>query len=203
MKPDFSIDWFSNNITKWTKYLSAFKSKPVNFLEIGSFEGKSSLWLLENILTHKQSTLTCIDNFSYKNTEQKLKNNLKDYKDKITILKGDSNIMLKTLKNNTYDFIYIDANRHSQNVLEDAILSFMLLKPNGIIIFDDYTNNKEHDNNCPKPGIDAFLNIYANNIKVLHSRWQVILMKREKSLSRKPCYSEFYTEPSKNLWWWK
>lgn len=202
MKPDFSIDWFSNNITKWTKYLDAFKSKPVHFLEIGSFEGKSALWLLENILTHKHSTLTCIDNFSYKNTEQKLKNNLREYKDKVTILKGDSSDVLKTLKNNSYDFIYIDANRHSQHVLEDAVLSFILLKPEGIIIFDDYTNNKEHDNNCPKPGIDSFLDIYADKIKILHSRWQVILMKRETSLKRRPCYSEFYKEPTKNPWWY-
>ncbi len=33
-------------------------------LEIGVFEGRSTVWLLENILTHPSSTLTYVDTFA-------------------------------------------------------------------------------------------------------------------------------------------
>ena len=48
----FTVDWFSHNIPSWDIYLNNFKNKPnLNFLEIGSFQGRSTVWLLENILT--------------------------------------------------------------------------------------------------------------------------------------------------------
>ncbi len=50
-----------------------------------------------------------------------------------------------------FDFIYIDASHEPEDVLDDAIGSFKKLKPNGIIIFDDYGWG-----NC-KYGIDGFL----------------------------------------------
>jgi len=203
----FSIDWFSNNIHLWEKHLKKFQDKPVHFLEIGTFEGKSALWLLENILTHPKSHLTCIDNFSIKTKDgqdayKRLTKNLLPFKSKVTILKGDSQEELRKLPQNKFDFVYIDGDRHSQNVLEDAVLAFPCVKPNGVMIFDDYTHNKEHDINCPRLGVDAFLNIYANDIKVLFSKWQVVLMKCKQPVKRRPCYSEFYDEPSHTPWWW-
>jgi predicted O-methyltransferase YrrM len=207
LKMSFSGDWFSNNIDLWKKHLHNFQNKPVHFLEIGTFEGKSALWMLENILTHKDSHLTCVDNFIIKTKDGKdayprLVKHLHHLKNKVTILKGESGDVLKKLPSNKFDFIYIDANHHSQNVLEDAVLAFPLLKPHGILIFDDYTHNKEHDVNCPRLGIDAFLNIYSNDIKVLFTGWQVILMKRKQPLKRRPCYSEYYEDPTHVPWWW-
>ena len=59
MEKKFTSDWFSHNDFKWNIYLEKFKNKPcVDFLEIGSYEGMSCLWLLENILTHEKSKIT-------------------------------------------------------------------------------------------------------------------------------------------------
>jgi predicted O-methyltransferase YrrM len=174
--------------------------KPLHILEIGTFEGRSAIWILQNLCKHPDSKLYCVDHWLYKgehnsDTYKTFKKNIEPYKDKVIVLKGHSSHMLRRLNKPQFDFIYIDANRHSQNVLEDAVLSFPLLKPNAIMILDDYTHNKEHNINCPKPGIDAFMNMYANQIKVLHTKWQVVLQKRETPLLKSPCYSEFYNEP--------
>jgi hypothetical protein len=39
-------------------------SVPTKALEVGSFEGRSALWMLENLLTHPDSTLTVVDTFA-------------------------------------------------------------------------------------------------------------------------------------------
>lgn len=197
--PEFTQDWFTNNIPLWEKQLLHLKGKPLTFLEIGTFEGRSALWLLENVLTHKDSRLYCVDKWSgaagsvvYK----RFLKNIAPYKDKVVVLKGLSSAMLRGIKKEMFDFVYIDASKHSQNVMEEAVLSFPLIKPGGLIVFDDYTHNKEHDYNCPRPGIDAFLNVYSSDLKVLITRWQVIAQKRKVPLKRRFCFSEFYREPA-------
>ena len=60
----FTVNTFTDKIPAWTTLLSEFKGKPgINYLEIGTFEGRSALWILENIATHPTSTLTIIDLF--------------------------------------------------------------------------------------------------------------------------------------------
>lgn len=198
----YSVNWFFNNIPEWNKILKKYKDKPTQALEVGSYEGMSATWLLNNILTHKNSHITCIDNFSQRapetkwNVEKAFLHNMSDFKGKYKLLKGFSSQMLKSkdAMSKEYDIIYIDADHHSRHVLEDAVLCFPLLKPGGIMILDDNTDNKEHDNRCPKPAITAFLNAYANEIKVLHNKWQVILSKRIRPLKAGTCYSEFFSE---------
>jgi predicted O-methyltransferase YrrM len=192
----FTEDWFSNNIPVWSKELSHLKHKKINILEIGTYEGRSAIWMLENILTHPDSKIYCVDIWSTKKIYKTFLKNIEPWKHKVIILKGYSNKLVRNLNCDKLDFIYIDGSHHSQNVLEDAVLSFPLLKKNGLLIFDDYTHNKEHDINCPKPGIDAFINIYANQLQVLQSKWQVIIKKRSIPIKNRPCYSEHFKEPN-------
>jgi len=186
----FTVDWFSHNIPSWDIYLNNFKNKPnLNFLEIGSFQGRSTVWLLENILTDENSSITCIDTFEgsiehhiYSKNElinlfDIFVHNVSTFKNKINIIRGKSQEVLKLL-NESFDFIYIDGDHTAVSVIEDAILSFSLLKKVGIMIFDDYewlVMNNYIDN--PKPAIDAFLEIYANKITLLYKDYQVIIKK--------------------------
>jgi predicted O-methyltransferase YrrM len=193
--PIFTVDWFTNNIPLWNKYFKKLQDIQISALEIGSFEGRSSIWMIENVLKHKKSKLTCIDNFELSPSALKtFQTNIKPYGKKIKLLVGNSSEVLKkpTMLKTKFDFIYIDAGHHSKNVLEDAILSFPLLNEGGYMVFDDYTTNDKHDYTCPKKGIDAFLDVYANEIKVIHSRWQVILVKVSPKRKVKSCKSEFY-----------
>jgi hypothetical protein len=65
----FTDDWFTDRIPTRTKELKEFKDKPdVHYLEIGTFEGRSALWALENILTQPTSKITIIDAFEEGNS---------------------------------------------------------------------------------------------------------------------------------------
>lgn len=60
----FTSDFFKGNIPNWERWLAPFKGQPVTALEIGSYEGRSACWLLENILTHPDARLLCVDTFT-------------------------------------------------------------------------------------------------------------------------------------------
>ena len=102
----------------------------------------------------------------HKNTSLAIKNSskkieLKTFKEKsINALSQ----LITTQKSNYFDFIYIDGSHMASDVLSDAILSFELLKINGIIGFDDYLWKLPNSNNLltnPKIAIDSFTNIFA------------------------------------------
>src|SRR5262245_25169347 len=64
--PDYhyTFDWFSHNIPVWEQHLAHLAGRSdLRCLEIGSFEGRSAVWLLTHILTHETSRLECIECF--------------------------------------------------------------------------------------------------------------------------------------------
>jgi hypothetical protein len=63
MQKKFTVDWFSGNIEKFENILLKYKDKEnIHFLEIGSFEGRSSCYFYENFIKDSNlSTLTCVD----------------------------------------------------------------------------------------------------------------------------------------------
>lgn len=81
-----------------------------------------------------------------------------------------------------YDFIYIDGCHESKEVLEDAVLSWELLKKDGIMIFDDYLwgdNTTAHDHTLtPKIAIESFLNCYQRYIDILAIEYQIVIKKK-------------------------
>src|SRR3989344_9375287 len=153
----------------WLNVIKKFANKPdLHALEIGSFEGESTVSMLEHVLTHPTAQITCIDPFLYLPKEQLFDENTSSFKQKIIKIKGHSQEKLRKLPLNYYDFIYINGSHIASDVLEDAILSFRLLKDNGILIFD----------NCrQKKAIDAFLTIYSNRIQLLQKNYRIVLQK--------------------------
>jgi predicted O-methyltransferase YrrM len=186
-----------NNIPKYSEIwfdglgfgvLKKFKNKNnVKFLEIGSFEGCSSNYFVNNFLNGENSNLTCIDpwikysestvtkmgewdNLINENTYNTFIDNVSGNMDKIIIKRGFSKDILSTLQQE-YDFIYVDGDHSEQAVWIDSIFSFNVLKVGGIMVFDDYTWN--HRGISPKNAIDRFLQQYSNKIKLIFKHYQV------------------------------
>ncbi len=157
----YLVDYFTNNVVNWETFFNHVNfngDKRLNFLEIGSLEGRSTVWQLEHILLHPESRITCVDTWegSSEHTEvlkrglyERFLNNISPYKHKVRIVRGFSSHGLKQpqVRNETYDFIYIDAAHRARNVIEDAVLSFPLLKIGGIMAFDDYAYGGESNIN--------------------------------------------------------
>jgi hypothetical protein len=167
----------------WRKNLGSFIGKPdLRFLEVGSFEGRSSCWLLQNILTEKSAKLICIDLFDSSDPnldyERAFDKNIRmtGQSHKVQKIKGRSQKILSTLIPNSFDFIYLDASSDEKDELEDACLSWGLLKKNGILTFDDYGGPLEWEPGVKK-GIDLFLSQFHDRCEILDRAFQLTIRK--------------------------
>jgi predicted O-methyltransferase YrrM len=176
----FSGDWVSHAASIWSEQLSEFKGREcVRLLEIGSHEGRSARWFLDNILTHRTSSIMCVDTFPHKVLESRFDHNIRNTgcSSKVIKIKGDSKEVLKLLRRDSCDIVYIDGSHRAIDVHTDARLSWELLKTGGVIIFDDYAWQPEPlpPEELPAPGIDRFLEEARSDIELLHKGYQVII----------------------------
>lgn len=182
----YSTDWFTQNSAIWTAVLQDLKNKPIRALEIGTYEGRSAIWLLNNILINKEAHLDVVDSWNgggelddhdWPVIEKNFKDNIAPYKDQVTVYKQDSTEYLRKC-DEMYDFIYIDGGHFAPQALIDGVLSHIRLKPGGIIIFDDYLiGGLLHTPRTPKTGIDAFMECFAEDYEWLTLGYQAILRK--------------------------
>lgn len=175
----YTSDWFSARIPSWKKHLSGFIGVTgTKALELGTYEGRSAVWLCQNVLSDRGCSLTCIDRFDGAPYRNFLSNIVEaDVYGKIHIIRGDAHVKLSQLTE-MFDIIYIDADHVAASVLHDAVVCFHKLKPAGVMIFDDYEWIHPNGLTPPKPAIDAFLDIFKDKIEVLEIGWQVIVRKR-------------------------
>jgi predicted O-methyltransferase YrrM len=188
-KYDFLIDWFSYNKIHLDSFIKKNIDNIEHVLEIGSWEGMSAVYFLEN-LNLKSITLIdpCPEN-SYKmwiKEEQfeSIKNkNLNQYDrliknlkatgqfEKCLIHRNTSHNILPTLKSKSYDFIFIDGVHLPEYVEFETNYAYNLLKDNGYILFDDYLITDELKNK-----IDELIQKY--NFKIILKFRQVLVQKQ-------------------------
>lgn len=179
---DFSTDWFTPHIPSWREAVGGLGGRPdVHYLEVGVFEGRSALWMLENVLTHPTSTLTGIDVFPG-DLESTWRRNveLSGAADQVTTVKGYSQEVMRSLPLESYDVIYIDGSHKGPDVLTDAVLGWGLLEEGGVMIFDDYRWRKglrEPPELRPGQAIDAFITMFRDGLRVRHRCYQLIVQK--------------------------
>lgn len=185
--PFFSQDWFSYSIPQWLAVLPDAKGRS-NFraLEVGSYEGRSARWLLENVLTGEGATLDCIDPFIGTVTPmpgapddmlERFLVNIAPWRERVTVHRGESWKMLRGLEG-PYDFAYIDGSHWAADALSDAVLIWPLLSVGAVLIFDDYIwGGGEFPHERPQLGIDSFLACYVGRYEILKKSHLVALRK--------------------------
>lgn len=172
---NFTTDWFTPRIQEWQAHVLPNLPQNPRWLEIGSYEGRSACWMLDNVLG---IDVTCVDPF-YGDYEKRFDENTAGRARKV---KGRSLDFLANavVERRTWDGVYIDGDHESKSVLEDLVLSWHCIPPGGVIVLDDYPWQcppERAGQLPPAPAIDACLSIYASRIAMLHKRWQVILRK--------------------------
>jgi predicted O-methyltransferase YrrM len=79
-----------------------------------------------------------------------------------------------------FEFIYIDGSHQAKDVLTDACMAWQVLRPGGIMVFDDYLWGDKRDVlHRPKLAIDAFVNIFAEDLTVLHVGNQLVVKRNQ------------------------
>lgn len=187
-KLQFTQDWFSRSIPGWTAILTQLSKRgaPLRVLEVGVFEGRSTCWLLANFCKTPQDSITVIDSFEggieHKGMElgtlrARFETNVASTGSGacVDVREGYSLPQLACLVSENaapFDFISIDASHQAPDVLGDAVLAFQLLKPGGVMAFDDYLwspmrPGTENPLLLPKAAIDAFTTLFSQKLRIL------------------------------------
>jgi hypothetical protein len=173
---EFTTDWFTPNIENWKKILAPYVGEPVSYLEIGVWEGRSMIWMLDNVLTHEGARAVGVDIDIKSRYTENLR--LSGSCAKVKNIRGRSQEVMRDLPRESYDLIYIDGSHVAQDVTIDAVLAFDLLKDGGLIIFDDYEMFSHWAKGIrTKSGVDVFLLGYRPRLDVVHHDYQIVVRK--------------------------
>ncbi len=184
----FTEDWFSNNAPVWKQLLQ--QTVPSSFLEIGSYEGRATCFLIHEIASQRPMEIHCIDTWEggvendptiMGDVERRFDHNVAEaiasaaHPVAFRKHKALSSLALAELlaggRRGSFDFVYVDGSHQAPDVLLDAVLGFQLAKVGGVIVFDDYLwplerSGAQNHYNMPKPVVDAFVNIYQRKLDV-------------------------------------
>ena len=184
-------NWFDGQKYNFENHLLHLAGKPdLRFLQIGVFTGDASIWLCENILTDESSYLYDVDTWAGSDEREHdamdFEKVLEFYDSRVSSLKSavrlrmTSDEYFRQNKSIDFDFIYIDGAHTAEQVAKDAKNSWLLLKPGGIMAFDDYLwGSGLSPELTPKPAIDNFLSEYAGRYWLLSQDYQVWIQKND------------------------
>lgn len=188
----FTQDWFQHALPIW-EHLIPLMSERKKFLEIGAFEGRATVWMIENMM-EDGGEIVCIDtwqggeehiNGEMNNAKANFNHNILAVREKfpnrnVTAIEGLSHQWLPALiqDNQAFDFIYIDGSHIAKDVMTDACMAWPMLKKGGVIVFDDYMWGDPRDVlHRPKLAIDMFTTLFGEELQPLHVGYQVALKK--------------------------
>ena len=153
----------------WPQFLKNLNKECIQYLEIGSLHGGSLLMFHNMFGPNVQSTsidpfMQCDHYTEYTNAHEEnfeiYKMNTEQLGIKNKHIRKPSYEILPFLQNNFYDVIYVDGNHNLSSVLEDAVLCYRKLKPNGYLILDDINlfHSTEHIQT-----VNTFVNAYTKD----------------------------------------
>lgn len=133
-----------------------------NGIEIGSFEGQYSKYILEHwpghlylvdVWTHLDETeyIDLSNKLDSKNIICSVFDNVSGFEDRSTLIRTTSERASTLFLDNFFDFIYIDANHRYKYVMQDLIHWYPKLKVGGIMAGHDFISDYSLDK-CNEDG---------------------------------------------------
>lgn len=195
----FSNTWFEEQaMPLWEKYLLPLKDEVETYLEIGVAEGRSMLWVMENL---EPKRAIGIDPYippkrkqaeSTQRHKENIKKNLADWINKgcVHIIEetswdfftrhcdDESTAAYDFIKNNSIDLAYIDGAHEGWDCLADMVHVWPKLKRGGVMVIDDYHRRVHKGKALVRPAVNAFRLAYDN-------RWDVFFEARRQIAFRK------------------
>jgi len=179
-------DYFSSHAYNFYYFLKNLESN-FNYLEIGSYEGNSAIFVSTNF---KNAKIDCIDNWNkteeyqnhkdFKDIEENFDQNIKNYKNIQKFKISSDEFFLKNEKK--YDVIYVDGYHHASQVYKDCKNAWKILNNGGYLICDDYIWNFYKDiKENPCHAINQFLQEINGYFKVKKISNSQIFVKKIRS----------------------
>lgn len=197
-------DWFNVHKPVWERLLLPLRDSllrtgaPMRMLELGSWEGRSAVWLAQNMLAPfvgqggeqaRGSRLVCVDHCDLLRTDAgaerraKLQYNLylAGLAERCSVMADFTVPALTELlrAGSTFDFVYIDASHTRSDTLLDAMLAWRMVERGGVVIFDDYEwpNHARTSPEHPAEGIDAFVSAHREDLQIVHCGYQLAVQR--------------------------
>jgi predicted O-methyltransferase YrrM len=180
----------------WLSLLKYVKSESPKVLEIGSWEGRSGVFFLQNLCGRK-GDLTCIDHFDLLRTKEGRERHervihnfgLTGGKHRVLCeysVPGLYKLLLEALSSPEpgYDWIYVDGSHEGDDTCLDGELAWRIAREGAVFVFDDYRwiREPETSRHHPRRGIDAFLQLHKGEYEILTGsepdQYQMILLKK-------------------------
>ena len=194
----FTKDWFQWAPEVWTQLIPMLPERAEEgrcFLEIGSFEGRSTVWIMENMMQDGDE-IHCVDTWEggEEHSEEDMDSVYGRFTHNMQLLQAKQALGLSVCMGTStqelahwlieepdqyphFDFIYIDGSHQAHQVLRDAVNADAHLRAGGILAFDDYRWGS-HLRDTPAPAIDAFLRCFEGRYELLDLGLQVWVRKQ-------------------------
>ena len=192
----------------FNRLVTEYKDKPnVRFMEVGCFEGVSTVYFLKNMLTNPSSNIVCINPLGQEPTPENKKNGwghnpdqdplrrktpktiyevfkgnvLDKYEDKVIFHRENSDTALRKYSSPEFDVIYLDGLHYSTAIISDLIMAWPLLKNGGYMLLDDFGmdmyESRFNLDSCFF-GISSFMNIFQGQYEVVNGPNYLIALKK-------------------------
>jgi hypothetical protein len=132
----YSTRWFDGNAIEWMRIFRAqrLQDKPIRVLEIGSWEGRSTVFMVHHLLMVE---VTAFDTWQggrehagdprLERVEELFDANVARYGAWLTKIKSTSAEFLRSYRPSTpFDLVYVDGSHHADDVMLDAMWGFDL-----------------------------------------------------------------------------
>ena len=184
-------DYFSGNIPQWRQFFEeVILQAPIRILEIGSWQGGSSLWLLDHVLGPRGGVLHCVDTWGGSSEHgflAELGITIEELFDAniarnphgalVEKQKGPSEEVLPGLEPHSYDLIYIDGAHEASFAIQDAIHAHRLVRSGVFLLFDDYYFQFADPSQHTARAVDFFVDTFHASYTVVHKGSQVLLQR--------------------------
>jgi len=195
---EFTNTWFQQ--TAETNFVNNLLPRKATFrtaIEIGAYEGQATCWMLDHMgfeiihcidtwkggAEHKDVDMQRVferfrDNVNYEQSEI-VEVDCCTSTQALSDLVAEHKRWERTGMSIGYSFIYVDGSHLAKDVLTDACMAWPLLTVGGLMVFDDYMWGNPRDIlHRPKPAIDAFCNIFAEEAEIVHVGYQLVVRKK-------------------------
>lgn len=179
-------NWSNIHHQHWQAIFDKYLTQPIlHMLEVGCFEGRSTMWFADKLDKSNLSTLHCVDN--WKGGEEVERSNLNfdmgvvcdnfykniathQHEMQIVAHRYDSELFLCTQMPRFYrffNFIYLDGSHTQKDTLVDMTLCMSMLNNGGVLIVDDYMNNMATNNPLlrPKDAVDFIVKSFGDEVE--------------------------------------
>jgi len=185
---EYTTRWLDGNIYFLSRtFATVFGDEhPRAILEIGSWEGRSTNFLLEEL---PESHIVCVDTWSGSDEHEdnpevvsigaRFDSNTNRFRERIQKFQGRSiDYYSSEPISEMFDICYVDGSHHGDDVMIDAIEAFRRTRSGGLIVFDDYLwEFYERFSDNVAVAVNRFLDLKKDQLEVVSVTSQLIVRK--------------------------